>query len=66
MAAASLSVSGDSRKRTRWKAWKTARYEDYAHNVQGMTAEPVPLEAPLATRQRLMRELDNCTTQYIE
>lgn len=29
---------------------------DYAHNFQGMTAEPVPLEALLATRERLMRE----------
>lgn len=30
---------------------------DYAHNFQGMTAEPVPLDALLAARERLVREL---------
>jgi len=30
---------------------------DYAHNFQGMTAEPVPLDALLETRERLVREL---------
>jgi len=30
---------------------------DYAHNFQGMTAEPVPLNALLETRERLVREL---------
>lgn len=30
---------------------------DYAHNFTGMTAEPVPLDALLATRERLVREL---------
>ncbi len=30
---------------------------DYQHNFQGMTAEPVPLEALLATRERLVREI---------
>lgn len=29
----------------------------YMHNFEGMTAEPVPLDALLATRERLMREL---------
>jgi predicted nucleotidyltransferase component of viral defense system len=31
--------------------------QDYARNFMGMTAETVPLEALLATRERLMREL---------
>lgn len=30
---------------------------DYAHNFQGMTAEPVPLDALLAARERMVREL---------
>ncbi len=30
---------------------------DYANNFQGMTAEPVPLEALLATRERLARQV---------
>jgi len=30
---------------------------DYTHNFVGMTAEPVPLDALLATRERLVREL---------
>ncbi|MBW7900431.1 MAG: nucleotidyl transferase AbiEii/AbiGii toxin family protein [Rhodocyclaceae bacterium] len=30
---------------------------DYEHNFLGMTAEPVPLEALLATRERLMQEI---------
>lgn len=30
---------------------------DYAHNFQGMTAEPVPLEALLATRERLVQDI---------
>lgn len=30
---------------------------DYTHNFEGMTAEPVPLDALLATRERLVREL---------
>lgn len=30
---------------------------DYEHNFQGMTAEPVPLDALLATRERLVREI---------
>ena len=30
---------------------------DYEHNFQGMTAEPVPLDALLAARERMMREL---------
>lgn len=30
---------------------------DYAHNFQGMTAEPVPLDALLATRERLVRQI---------
>lgn len=30
---------------------------DYEHNFQGMTAEPVPLDDLLATRERLVREL---------
>src|SRR5690606_36520276 len=30
---------------------------DYKHNFEGMTAEPVPLDALLATRERLLREL---------
>jgi len=30
---------------------------DYEHNFQGMTAEPVPLDALLAARERLVREL---------
>jgi predicted nucleotidyltransferase component of viral defense system len=30
---------------------------DYEHNFQGMTAEPVPLDALLAARERMMREI---------
>lgn len=30
---------------------------DYTHNFEGMTAEAVPLDALLATRERLVREL---------
>ena len=30
---------------------------DYRHNFEGMTAEPVPVDALLATRERLVREL---------
>ena len=30
---------------------------DYAHNFQGMTAKPVPLDALLATRERMVLEL---------
>ena len=30
---------------------------DYLHNFQGMTAEPVPLDALLAARDRMVREL---------
>jgi hypothetical protein len=30
---------------------------DYEHGFQGMTAEPVPLDALLATRERLVREI---------
>lgn len=30
---------------------------DYAHNFQGMTADPVPLDALLATRERLVRQV---------
>lgn len=30
---------------------------DFTHNFQGMTAEPVPLDALLATRERLVREI---------
>lgn len=30
---------------------------DYAHNFQGMTAEPVPLDALLAARERMVREI---------
>lgn len=30
---------------------------DYEHNFQGMTAEPVPLDALLATRERMVREI---------
>ncbi|CAN7737113.1 nucleotidyl transferase AbiEii/AbiGii toxin family protein [Variovorax paradoxus] len=30
---------------------------DFAHNFQGMTAEPVPLDALLAARERLTREI---------
>jgi predicted nucleotidyltransferase component of viral defense system len=30
---------------------------DYEHNFQGMTAEPVPLDALLSARERLVREL---------
>lgn len=30
---------------------------DYAHNFTGMTAEPVPLDALLGARERMMREL---------
>ena len=30
---------------------------DYEHNFQGMTAEPVPLEALLAARERLVQEI---------
>jgi len=30
---------------------------DYEHNFQGMTAEPVPLDALLAARERMLREL---------
>lgn len=30
---------------------------DFAHNFQGMTAEPVPLDALLAARERLVREI---------
>jgi predicted nucleotidyltransferase component of viral defense system len=30
---------------------------DYEHNFQGMTAEPVPIDALLAARERMMREL---------
>lgn len=30
---------------------------DHAHNFQGMTAEPVPLEALLAVRERLVQEI---------
>jgi hypothetical protein len=30
---------------------------DYAHNFQGMTHDPVPLEALLAARERMLREL---------
>jgi len=30
---------------------------DYTHNFEGMAAEPVPLEVLLATRKRMLREL---------
>ncbi|ABF08445.1 nucleotidyl transferase AbiEii/AbiGii toxin family protein [Cupriavidus metallidurans] len=30
---------------------------DYEHNFQGMTVEPVPLDALLATRERMVREV---------
>ena len=30
---------------------------DFVHNFQGMTAEPVPLDALLAARERLVREI---------
>lgn len=30
---------------------------DYTHNFEGMTAEPVPLDALLAVRERMVREL---------
>lgn len=30
---------------------------DYAHNFQGMTTEPVPLDALLAARERMAREI---------
>lgn len=30
---------------------------DYSHNFQGMTAEPVPLDALLAARERMVREI---------
>src|SRR3546814_3941609 len=30
---------------------------DYEHNFQGMTAEPVPLDALLAVRERMVREI---------
>ena len=30
---------------------------DYEHNFQGMTAEPVPLDALLAARERMLQEL---------
>lgn len=30
---------------------------DYKHNFQGMTAEPVPLDALLATRERMVQEI---------
>lgn len=30
---------------------------DYEHNFQGMTAEPVPLDALLAARERMVREV---------
>lgn len=30
---------------------------DYEHNFQGMTAEPVPLDALLAARERMVREI---------
>ena len=30
---------------------------DYEHNIQGMTAEPVPLEALLTARERMVREV---------
>lgn len=30
---------------------------DHEHNFQGMTAEPVPLDALLATRERMIREI---------
>lgn len=30
---------------------------DYAHNFTGMTAEPVPLDALLVARERMVREL---------
>lgn len=30
---------------------------DYAHNFQGMTTEPVPLDALLAARERMVREV---------
>jgi predicted nucleotidyltransferase component of viral defense system len=32
---------------------------DYEHNFQGMTAEPVPLDALLAARERMVRELQH-------
>jgi hypothetical protein len=32
---------------------------DYEHNFQGMTAEPVPLDAQLAARERMVRELQH-------
>jgi predicted nucleotidyltransferase component of viral defense system len=31
--------------------------QDYANNFQGMTAEPVPLDALIAARERLVREI---------
>ena len=31
--------------------------QDYANNFQGMTAEPVPLDALIAARERLAREI---------
>ena len=30
---------------------------DYEHNFQGMTAEPVPLDALLTARERMVREI---------
>jgi hypothetical protein len=30
---------------------------DYTHNFQGMTADLVPLDALLATRERLVRQI---------
>ena len=30
---------------------------DFTHNFHGMTAEPVPLDALLAARERLVREI---------
>jgi hypothetical protein len=32
---------------------------DYEHNFQGMTAEPVPLDALLVARERIVRELQH-------
>ncbi|AMV08628.1 nucleotidyl transferase AbiEii/AbiGii toxin family protein [Xanthomonas citri] len=32
-------------------------HHDYAHNFQGMTTEPVPLDALLAARERMVREI---------
>lgn len=32
---------------------------DYEHSFQGMTAEPVPLDALLAARERMLHELQH-------